>query len=215
MMTLAIYCAGGLGKEVLALALSVNIWDSIILVDDITNEEWYQGAKIFKFDSIKDYPDEIEFVIANGEPEVRETLYNKVKNSGYKLTKIVGPYCDILPGSIIGEGCIIYDCGISADVIIGDNVLINGRVIIGHNAEIGNHSVISSSSFIGGCTKIGQKVYLGPGAMIKDRIMIGNSSIISLGAVILRNVRERAIMIGNPAKRIGYNTEGKVFGIFD
>ena len=75
--------------------------------------------------------------------------------------------------------------------------------------------MISSSGFIGGYTSIGNKVYLGPGAMVKDRITIGDSAILSLGAVALRNVRERAIMIGNPAKIIGYNTEDKVFGMFD
>lgn len=214
-MTLAIYCAGGLGKEVLALALSVNIWDSIIFVDDITDEEWYQGAKIFRYNSIKDYPNEIEFVIANGEPAVRESLYQKVKAAGYKFATICGSGCTILPGTNIGEGCIIYDCCISAEVTIGNNVLLNGRSVIGHNTVIGNHSVISSSGFIGGYTSIGNKVYLGPGAMVKDRITIGDSAILSLGAVALRNVRERAIMIGNPAKIIGYNTEDKVFGMFD
>lgn len=49
--------------------------------------------------------------------------------------------------------------------------------------------------------------------MLKDRIHIGKDSIIGLGAVVLRNVREKSIMIGNPAKKIGYNNERKVFGI--
>lgn len=214
-MTLAIYCAGGLGKEILALALSIATWQSIIFVDDITDEEWYEGAKIFRFESLCEYPDDLEFVIANGEPAVREALYNKVKSAGYKFATIYGPYCSILPGAVIGEGCIFYECCISADVIIGANVLFNGRSIVGHNTVIGAHSVISSSCFIGGCTNIGRKVYLAPGAMLKDRIIVGDSAIISLGAVILRNVREREIMLGNPAKKIGLNTEERVFGMFD
>lgn len=214
-MTLAIYCAGGLGKEIIALARYVCRWNEIIFVDDITDEEWYQGAKVFRFDKLNEYNDEVEFVIASGEPAVREALYNKIKVAGYKLTTIFGPGCSVLPGAVVGEGCIMYEGCISADVVIGNNVLFNGKVLIGHDAIIGSHSVLSALCFIGGHTEIGKCVYLGPGAMVKDRIVVGDNSILSLGTVILRNVRERAIMIGNPAKRIGYNTEGKVFSMFN
>ena len=51
--------------------------------------------------------------------------------------------------------------------------------------------------------------------MTKDSIRIGKEAIISLGTVLLRNVRPRAIMVGNPARRIGENETGRVFGMFD
>lgn len=213
-MTLAIYCAGGLGKEIIALARSVSRWDEIIFVDDITNAERHASAKVFRFDELCGYNDEIEFIIANGEPAVRESLYNKVKTAGYKMATVCGRGCVILPGASIGEGCVFFAGAISADVVIGPNVLFNGRVTIGHDAVIGAHSVLSEACLIGGHTEIGARVYLAPGSMVKDRIKIGDDAIISLGAIILRRVKERAIMLGNPAKRIGFNTEGKVFNMF-
>lgn len=214
-MTLAIYCAGGLGKEIIALARCVCVWNEIIFVDDITENEWYEGAKVFKFDKLYEYNDEIEFVIANGEPYIREILYEKIKAAGYKMTTICGPSCSILPGAIIGEGCILCDGYISAGAVVGNNVLFNGRAMVGHDAVIGSSSVLSASSFIGGFTEIGNRVYIGPGAMVKDRIKIGSDAIVSIGAVVLRYVKEKAIMMGNPAKLIGYNTEGRVFGMFN
>lgn len=214
-MTLAIYCAGGLGKEIIALARTVCRWENIIFVDDVTDDEWYQGAKVFRFDEVKDFPDEVEFVIANGEPEVREMLYNKIKEAGYKMTTIYGPGCSILPGAQIGEGCILFDCGVSADVVIAHNVLINTKVVIGHDAVIGAHSIVSAFCFIGGYTKLGNKVYMAPGSMAKDRIIIGESAIISFGAVLLRNVKSNVIMVGNPAKRLADNIENKVFNMFE
>lgn len=213
-MTLAIYCAGGLGKEIVALARSVTRWDYIIFVDDVTNDEWYQGARVVRFDDVKDLPDDVEFIIANGEPEVREILYNKIKASGYRLTTIYGPGCSVLPGASIGEGCVLSECIVSSDVIVEDNVLINNKAIIGHDAVIGPHSFVSAGCFVGGYTKVGRKVYMAPGSMAKDRIQVGESVIISLGAVLLRNVAPQAIMVGNPAKQIGENTEHKVFNIF-
>lgn len=211
-MTLAIYCAGGLGKEVIGLARCVLRWDNIIFVDDVTESEWHAGAKVYRFEQIREYQDDVEFVIASGEPAGREKLYHRIKEAGYTLTTIYGPGCSVLPGTTIGEGCILYDSLISADVIIEPNVLLNTKVVIGHDAVIGSHTVMGYNSFVGGGVVVGKRNYIAPGAMIKDRIMVGTDSIISMGTIIHRNVRESSIMIGNPAQRIGKN-EGKC--VFD
>lgn len=214
-MILAIYCAGGLGREVIALARSVNRWEAIVFVDDVTEQREVAGARVFKFQEVEEYKGNIEFVIANGEPAVRESLYHKIKLAGYPMANIIGNGCCILPETEIGEGCIIYDCGISANVKIGCNTLINTKVIIGHDTIVGANCVLSCGCFIGGVTQIKDKVYVAPGALIKDRVCIAQSAIISLGAVILRSVREKAIMVGNPARKIGYNALEKVFNIFE
>lgn len=214
-MILAIYCAGGLGKEVISLARSVNRWEEIIFVDDVVLETHKAGARILRFNEVEAYRGNIEFIIANGEPAAREKLYRKLKELEYPMTTLIGSGCSILPETTIGEGCIIYNSGISANVKIGCNTLINVNVIIGHDTEIGANCVISANSFIGGVSCIDEKVYIAPGALIKDRVHIARSAIVGLGAVILRNVREKAIMVGNPAKRIGYNTLEKVFNIFE
>lgn len=214
-MVLAIYCAGGLGKQVLELAWSVNRWDKIIFVDDETEEKIINGIPVYRFEDLaRCERNSVEFVIANGEPAYRETLYKKVKNAGYFLATIIPPWMPVLTGTKIGEGCIIFDAGISVDVDIGENVFIDSRVIIGHDATIKAHSVISAMVFIGGHTQVNERVFVSAGAKIKDRITIDQDAIISLGAVILRPVKAQAIMVGNPAKKIGDNLERRVFSMF-
>lgn len=214
-MTLVIYCAGGLGKEIVELARSVSRWNAIVFVDDVTNQKEYRGCSVHRFDEIANFSDSVEFVIASGEPAARKTLYNKIKAAGYSMATIASPYAAILPGAVIGEGCILWDCGISADVVIGENAVINSRAILGHDVVVGAHSYISANSFIGGYTQIGTCVYMAPGAMAKDRIKVEDNAIISLGSVLLRNVRSGAIMVGNPARHLGDNERGKVFSMFD
>lgn len=213
-MTLAIYCAGGLGKEVIALARGIARWENIIFVDDVTDAEWYVDAKVFRFDALRDFPGEVEFIIANGEPRTREALYQKIKAAGYPMTTVLSSGVVVVPGAEIGEGCILYDCIVSADVHIEPNVLINTKAIIGHDTVIGAHSVISAFCFLGGITTVGKRVYMAPGSMAKDRIRIGDDALLSLGAVALRHVKEKAIMIGNPARKLAENTSGRVFGLF-
>ena len=215
-MILAIYCAGGLGKEVLALAKWLNSqnrsWNDIIFVDDVIEDRIIQETKVYKFEEIKDIIEPIEFVIATGEPKDRETVYKKIKEAGYQMGKVISLYTTIFPGAKIGEGSIINgDVLISADAEIGNNIYISAGVIIGHNVKLLENSVISMRCFIGGYTELGNRVYLAPGAMLKDRIHVGDDSIVSMGAIVLRNVKEKSIMMGNPAKCIGKNERGTVF----
>ncbi len=144
---------------------------------------------------------------------MREVLYQKIKTAGYPMATILGLGCSVHPSSRIGEGCVLFDCIVSANVDIGANVFVFSKAGIGHDAVIGAHSVISALCFIGGHTEVGSRVYMAPGAMAKDRIRIGDDAILSLGAVALRRVKDKAIMIGNPAKKIGDNIDGKVFNI--
>lgn len=213
-MILAIYCAGGLGREVLGLAWSNSRWSKIVFVDDVTDQKSFDGVTIYRFEDIRRLPEPVEFVIANGEPAARKALYDKVKAAGYNLATITSPSAWVYPGSTLGEGCIVWDSIISTDVTVAENVLIGTKVSIGHGVRIGAHCMVSAQCFIGGESKLEEQIYVAPGALIKDRVHIKEKAIVSLGAVILRNVKENAIMVGNPAKEIGTNTEGKVFGMF-
>lgn len=213
-MILAVYCAGGLGREIIELARSIHRWDKIVFVDDITENKICREAEVMRFSEIERFRGELEFVIANGEPSVRELLYGKIKAAGYPMATLIGPHCRILPETEIGEGCILGNCNISTHVRLGANLLINAGAIIGHDVAIKDHSIISSGTFLGGGTQIGKRVYIAPGALVKDRIKIGDDAIVGLGAVILRNVRAESIMIGNPAKKWGENSEKTVFHRF-
>ena len=214
-MTLAIYCAGGLGKEILELAKAINRWENIIFVDDVKDTAEHQGIPVLRFKDAAAYGTDLEFVIASGEPDGRKNLYEKIKTAGYSMATMVSPWTTVYPGATIGEGCILWDCGISADVEIGANTLISSQVIVGHDTVIGAHSIVSAKCFVGGNVRIDESVYLAPGVLVKDRIHISSGAIVSLGAVILRNVRPGAIMIGNPARRLGENTQNQVFNMFN
>ena len=131
------------------------------------------------------------------------------------MGKLISFTAEVLPGAKIGEGSIVFGSScLSVDVIVGNNVLIMGGVGIGHDAVIKENSVTSYRVFIGGCTVINENAYLGPNALIRDRVNVGAGAVVSLGAVILRNVKPKSIMVGNPAKIIGVNNEDTVFKRF-
>lgn len=210
-MILAIYCAGGLGREVLELARAIGKWEQIVFVDDVTDRAEIYGAHVYRFDDVSSLCGQVEFVIANGEPAARKTLYMKVKSSGYPFASVVHPACNISETAQTGQGCILFPCRLYLSAYIGNNVLIEGGVNIGYDAVIGSHSLVNSMAFIGGYAWIGERVYIAPGALLRDRISVGDDAIVGMGAVVVRNVAAEAVVAGNPAKEIGKNMEKKVF----
>lgn len=218
-MHLAIYGEGGLGHEVLDLAMRAlkdekEELESVFFVVDIPSKTEYKAHRIFSFEEVcKNYtPQEVEFVIAVGEPEDRMRLYEQVKCRGFSLKTLIHPSANISASAIIGDGTIVQYCAsISSDTEIGDNCLLQTVALIGHDCCIKEHCVISSNTAIAGHVTIGNNTYIAPGVIVKDRIQIGANSIVGMGAVVQRDIPDNVIALGNPARPMKNNDDKKVF----
>ena len=61
-----------------------------------------------------------------------------------------------------------------------------------------------------------ENVVVGSGAQILGPIVIGKNSLIGANAVVTKDVAEKSIMAGNPAKKIGDATRGfKPYAVTD
>jgi sugar O-acyltransferase (sialic acid O-acetyltransferase NeuD family) len=218
-MKLCIYCAGGLGKEVFDIADRINNidfrWDEIIFVDDSEGlgDNCYLG-RLFKFDKmlVEFKDDDLEFIIANGEPVVREKLFIKLKENNIKIISLIDPLASISPSANIGDGLIAYPFSIIAsDASIGNNVLVNAGAIIGHDIIVGHNTVISPQVCIGGGTRIGDNSYIGMGSKIKEKLVIGSGVIVGMSSAVHRDVPDDVIAMGNPARPMRRNDDNKVF----
>lgn len=92
------------------------------------------------------------------------------------------------------------DRGSINDTVIGEGSKIDNLVHIAHNVEIGKNCVIIAQSMIGGSVIIKDNVWVSPASVIRDGLTIGCNSLVGMGAVVLKNIPENEIWIGNPAK---------------
>lgn len=217
-MILGIYGAGGLGHEIYILAQQINAknkkWSDIIFVDDnpILNE--FKGNYPITFDlATKKYSAQmLEFIIAVGEPKLRKILKNKISNSGFSLAKLIHPGVYIDDSVRLGDGVIICsNCFVSCSVSIGDNVLIQPNASIGHDCTIGEDTVLSTYVCLAGSCSIGSETYIGMQVPIKESTQIGKNSIVGMGSVVIRDIPDQVIALGNPARPMKENIEEKVF----
>lgn len=125
----------------------------------------------------------------------------------------------MLPGAKVGQNSnICSHCFIENDVVIGDRVTIKSGVqlwdglrvgddvFIGPNASFANDRFPRSrkipNTFLK--TTIHDGASIGAGAVILPGLEIGRNAMIAAGAVVTRSVPPNAVVVGNPAKIVGY-----------
>jgi UDP-2-acetamido-3-amino-2,3-dideoxy-glucuronate N-acetyltransferase len=142
-----------------------------------------------------------------------------VKTQNIGLGTTIWQYCVVYAGAKIGSNCnISAQVLIENDVVIGDNVTVKSgvqlwdgvriedNVFIGQNATFSNDPYPRSKqqpeqllkTIIKAGASIGANATILPGLTIAEGAMIG------AGAVVTRNVPPNAIVLGNPARIVGY-----------
>jgi sugar O-acyltransferase (sialic acid O-acetyltransferase NeuD family) len=213
MKKIAIYGAGGFGREVACLIRIINEqspeWALIGFFDDGiekgTNNEY--GVVLGGIDEVNSYPEELAIVIAIASPKIVEKIVGNITSSKIYYPTIISPDVTFLDkdnvsvgiGNIISFGCII-----SCNVTIGDFNILNSMISIGHDATIGNFNSIMPAVKISGEVKIGNKNFFGVNSTVLQQINIGNETVIGASSLVLRKTKDGMTYVGNPASIIKY-----------
>jgi len=125
----------------------------------------------------------------------------------------------VLPQASIGEDCnVCSHCLIENDVVIGDRVTLKSGVQLWDGLRLGNDVFVgpnvaftndrfprskkTPTEFLKTFVESGASI--GAGATILPGITIGQNAMVAAGAVVTRSVPPNAIVVGNPAKIVGY-----------
>lgn len=214
MKDIAIYGAGGFGREVLTLINAANkscpTWKFIGFFDDgKIRGEIVNGYPILGgINELNEWSTPIALVIAVGSPKIKKKIIRNINNLSIDFPTIIHP--TVLVGDKdsvnIGRGCIICANNIiTTNAIIGDFVILNLACTVGHDTKIGNYSSFMPTCNISGEVIIGESVYCGTGAKIINQIKVEDNSTIGAGAVVIHDVPDNAVVAGVPAKVIKYN----------
>jgi len=107
---------------------------------------------------------------------------------------------DIGPQTCIDKGSLSV-------TLIGRGTKIGAFVKIAHNVIIGQSCFIGAQSFIGGSVTIGSFSWIAPGSMLRDQIKIGSRSTCGLGSVVVKDISDNELWLGNPARFVRILTE--------
>ena len=208
---IAIYGAGGFGKEVASLLYKINeiesAWELIGFFDDGISKGMEIkgfGQTIGGLDTLNNWTEEINICFAVGNPHTLYKLVKAIRNNHIIYPNIIHPEAYFAHQKSFKSGrgnIVVRGCSFSCDVAIGDFNQFNSLSALAHDVKVGSFNVFMPLSRISGEVKIGDGNFFGIGSVILQRITIGNRTRIGAGSYIMRNTKDGYLYMGNPARR--------------
>ncbi len=141
--------------------------------------------------------------IALGDNKLRNKLFDKAIEIGFQPISIISRHAIISPRAVIGRGAIVMPGAvINAGASIGDNCIINTNSSIDHDCVISKSCHIAPGCSLSGNVHVGEGTHIGTGTSVIDKIKIGTWSYIGAGAVVVKDLEERILAYGVPARKI-------------
>lgn len=212
MKEIAIYGAGGFGREIACLLNHINEaegkkWNLIGFFDDgkeIGYNNGY-GCVIGGISELNNYNKPLSVVIAIGTPKTLKYLVEKITNPHIDFPNIIAPNVLFFDrdSTNMGHGNIItFGCRLSCNTSIGNFNVLNGCVSFGHDASVGDYNVMMPESRLSGEVFAQDLNLFGGRCFIAQQVKIGTNTTIGAGSIVLRKTKDNSLYLGNPAKKI-------------
>ena len=129
-------------------------------------------------------------------------------------------FCHIMPQARLGKGTSLgQNCFVASGVVVGNNCKIQNNVSLYQGVTLGDDVFLGPSCVFTNVinprsqvvrldayapTHLGDGASVGANATILCGINVGRYAFVGAGAVVLRDVPDYAIMVGNPAEQNGW-----------
>lgn len=217
MKDIAIFGAGGFGREVACLIKQINEtqvnhqWNLIGFFDDNNS---LKDKMISHFApclggivELNNWQKPISIVIAVGSPNAVATIVRKINNPNVDFPNMIHPSFSVndIDTFQIGKGNIIQGgCAVTCDVSLGNFNVLNGSIVMGHDVKIGNYNCFMPAVRVSGEVHIGNCNFFGVGSIILQQLRIGNNIRLGAGSVLITKPKDGKLYMGNPAKKIEF-----------
>lgn len=132
------------------------------------------------------------YLITTARPPLLAGLVRGILVVLRKLVEVLTGIC-VYPECRIGGGLYFGHFGptiVHPDAVLGENCNLSQGVTIG-GMQVGEYR---------GAPTIGNRVYVAPNAIIIGKVRVGDDVVVGAGAVVVRSVPDRAVVVGNPAR---------------
>lgn len=212
MRDIAIYGAGGFGKEVACLISRINekepTWNLVGFFDDAPEKKGemvsHFGPCLGGIDDLNAYPCEIAIVMAMGNSHMVKKIVPKITNEKVWFPNLIHPNFTISDPKtfVLGKGNIIQGaCTATCDVVVGDFNVLNGSICLGHDVKMGSYNTLMPAVRISGEVKIGNGNFFGVGSIVLQQLKIGDDVRLGAGSVLMTKPKNGNLYIGVPAKK--------------
>ncbi|GAA4045053.1 acetyltransferase [Flavobacterium chungnamense] len=206
--TLAIIGSGHLGQQIAHYALSDNHYEKVVFFDDFSNETHTSGFPILgNVDAIekefaKQSFDELILGIGYKHLVIRKQLFERFSEI-IPFGKIIHSTSWVDVTATVEKGCVIYPfCSIDAHAVIKQNTILNISCTVAHDTIVGEHCFLSPRVALAGFIKVEELCILGINSTVIDNVSIISNTQLGGGTVVIQNITQKGLYVGNPHRFI-------------
>lgn len=123
----------------------------------------------------------------------------------FKTTENTNEHIPHIGSVLIGDNVEIYpysnvDRGTLGKTEIKNGTVIDHYVHIGHNSITGKDNIIAAGCVLAGGSQVKDNCFLGVHTVLKQKCVIESNVVTGMGAVVVKDVAENSVVVGNPAK---------------
>lgn len=157
-------------------------------------------GKLSEYEEIK----EKNFIVAIGNNKIRHDIMTMILEKGGNTPTLIHPTAKISKTAVIGRGVYIQTGAVIwTKVVIGDFTIISPNTVVAHHSTIGHSCLISTLCTVGASLTIGEYTMFGIGSIAITGIKsIGKNVMLGAGTVVIKDVEDNVLMVGNPARKI-------------
>lgn len=212
MKDLAIYGAGGFGRELACLVNLLNkeapTWNLIGFFDDnpeLKGKYNEYGEILGGREVLNAWDKPLCAVMAIGSGSTVKKVISGVQNSLIEFPNFFYHATFSDENNVkFGRGNIVIATHFSCAVELGDFNMMNGSVVFGHDDQIGHYNTFMPGVRVSGEVKIGDECFFGVGSIVLQQLKIGDRVKLGAGSVMMTKPKNDSLYIGNPAKIFKY-----------
>ncbi|MFT5753322.1 MAG: sugar O-acyltransferase (sialic acid O-acetyltransferase NeuD family) [Flavobacterium sp.] len=151
------------------------------------------------------FTNEQEFLISIGDNAIRKKIVEKNIFNYFKaihLDATVSNFATVAEGTVVMSKVVV-----NAGAVVGGHCILNTGCVIEHDCVLANYVHISPNASLAGNVNVGEGSHLGIGSCVIPGVVIGKWAVIGAGAVVLNDVPDYAVVVGNPGKIIKVNNK--------
>lgn len=141
---------------------------------------------------VKDSPRRVERLLALDIPDER-------------WITVIHPRAAVSSDARIGRGAFIASCAtVQPECEIGDFASLRAGAMLGHHCRVDAHAYVGPNAVMCGRSVLELGAHLGPGSVLLEGKVMEPYSVAGIGCAVTKDVKERTIVFGNPARRVGF-----------